>query len=98
MNSMVQITSKNQAYDASDVAEGYALAYEQVADVAAMLDAIHNKHDKIVEYVQSVYNVPESVFKELKRLFHITDGLIQESMEFSKTQEDQYQQEYDGQS
>ena len=90
MNSMVQIGSKNQVYDASDVADGYALAYEQVADVAAMLGAIHNKQERIIEHVGKVYNVPESVFKELTRLFQITESMIQDSMTFSKEQEDSY--------
>ncbi len=37
-----------------------------------------------------VYNVPESVFKELTRLFQITESMIQDSMTFSKEQEDSY--------
>lgn len=98
MNSMVQIGSKNQAYDASDVADGYALAYEQVADIAAMLDAIQHKQERTIEYVAKVYNVPESVFKELTRLFQITEGMIQDSLEFSKKQEDHYQAEVDSNS
>lgn len=98
MNSMVQIGSKNQVYDASDVADGYALAYEQVADVAAMLGAIQCKQERVIEYVGKVYNVPESVFKELIRLFHITESMIQDSLEFSKKQEDHYQAEVDSNS
>ncbi|MDM9639383.1 hypothetical protein [Acinetobacter nosocomialis] len=94
MSSMVQVMEKNQVYDASDVAEGYALAYEQVADLAAMVDAIKNKHEKTTEYLKQVYSVPETVFKEFNRLFHITDGLINESLEFSKAQENKYQKEY----
>jgi len=90
MNSMIQIGSKNQAYDANDVAEGFALAYEQVADIAAMLDAIQNKHERTMEYLNKVYNVPESVFKELTRLFQITNSMIEDSLEFSKSQEDTY--------
>lgn len=43
---MVQGFGKNQVYDASDVAEDCALAYEQVADLAAMVDAIKNKYEK----------------------------------------------------
>lgn len=46
VNSMVQGFEKNQVYDASDVAEDCALAYEQVADLAAMVDAIKNKYEK----------------------------------------------------
>lgn len=90
MNSMVQIASKNQVYDASDVAEGFALAYEQVADIAALLDAIQSKQERTIEYLSKVYNVPESVFKELIRLFQITNSMIQDSLEFSKSQEDAY--------
>ncbi|MFW2057645.1 hypothetical protein F4U02_04775 [Acinetobacter haemolyticus] len=90
MNSMVQIASKNQVYDASDVAEGFALAYEQVADIAALLDAIQSKQERTIEYLGKVYNVPESVFKELIRLFQITNSMIQDSLEFSKSQEDAY--------
>lgn len=90
MNSMVQIASKNQVYDASDVAEGFALAYEQVADIAALLDAIQSKQERTIEYLSKVYNVPESVFKELTRLFQITNSMIQDSLEFSKSQEDAY--------
>ncbi|NNP75543.1 hypothetical protein A7P54_03800 [Acinetobacter sp. Ac_3412] len=93
MNSMTQLVAENQVYDASDVAEGFALAYEQVADIAAMLDAIQHKQERTIEYVGKVYNVPESVFKELIRLFHITESMIQDSLEFSKKQEDHYQAE-----
>ncbi|QHH95410.1 hypothetical protein FPL18_17015 [Acinetobacter gyllenbergii] len=95
MNSMVQIGRKNQVYEASDVADGYALAYEQVADVAAMLDAIQNKHERMIEHLTQIYGVPESVFKELTRLFHITESMIQDSLEFSKAQEDHYQKDSD---
>ncbi|USA55542.1 hypothetical protein NDN13_05235 [Acinetobacter sp. C32I] len=95
MNSMIQIGIKNQAYDASDVAEGFALAYEQVSDIAAMLDAIQHKQERVIEYVGKVYNVPESVFKELTRLFQITEGMIQDSLEFSKKQEMEFQQQGD---
>ncbi|ENX01668.1 hypothetical protein F900_01428 [Acinetobacter modestus] len=79
-----------KSYDENDVAEGFALAYEQVADIAAMLDAIQNKHERTMEYLNKVYNVPESVFKELTRLFHITNSMIEDSLEFSKSQEDTY--------
>ncbi|PKF33404.1 hypothetical protein [Acinetobacter proteolyticus] len=98
MNSMIQIGSKNQAYDASDVAEGFALAYAQVSDIAAMLDAIQHKQERTIEYVGKVYNVPESVFKELIRLFRITESMIQDSMTFSKEQEGHYQAEVDSNS
>ncbi len=90
MNSMTQLVAENQVYDASDVAEGFALAYEQVADIAAMLDAIQHKQERTIEYLAKVYNVPESVFKELTRLFQITESMIQDSMTFSKEQEDSY--------
>lgn len=90
MNSMTQLVAENQVYDANDVAEGFALAYEQVADIAAMLDAIQNKQERTIEYLTKVYNVPESVFKELTRLFQITNSMIQDSLEFSKSQEDSY--------
>lgn len=78
------------AYDASDVADGYALAYEQVADLAAMIGAVRHLCNKNIEYVGKVYDVPDSVFQELRRVFNIMDGLIQESLEFSKAQEDSY--------
>ncbi|ENU91617.1 hypothetical protein F971_02709 [Acinetobacter vivianii] len=81
---------KNQSYDASDVADGYALAYEQVADLAAMIGAVRHLCEKNIEYVGEVYDVPESVFQELKRIFNITEGLIQDSLEFSKAHEDSY--------
>lgn len=90
MNSMTQLVAQNQVYDASDVAEGFALAYEQVADIAAMLDAIQNKQERTIEYLAKVYNVPESVFKEITRLFQITNSMIEDSLEFSKSQEDTY--------
>lgn len=87
---MTQLVAENQVYDANDVAEGFALAYEQVADIAAILDAIQNKQERTIEYLSKVYNVPESVFKELIRLFQITNSMIQDSLEFSKSQEDAY--------
>ncbi|NNP69909.1 hypothetical protein [Acinetobacter sp. Ac_5812] len=90
MNSMTQLVAQNQVYDAGDVAEGFALAYEQVADIAAMLDAIQYKQERTIEYLAKVYNVPESVFKEMIRLFRITESMIQDSMTFSKEQEDSY--------
>ena len=98
MNSMTQLVAQNQVYDASDVAEGFALAYEQVADIAAMLDAIQNKQERTIEYLSKVYNVPESVFKELTRLFQITNSMIEDSLEFSKSQENHYQTEVDNSS
>ena len=55
-----------------------------------MLDAIQYKQERTIEYVAKVYNVPESVFKELTRLFQITESMIQDSMAFSKEQEDSY--------
>lgn len=95
---MTQLVAENQAYDANDVAEGFALAYEQVADIAAMLDAIQNKQERTIEYLAKVYNVPESVFKELTRLFQITNSMIEDSLEFSKSQENHYQTEVDNSS
>lgn len=95
---MTQLVAENQAYDANDVAEGFALAYEQVADIAAMLDAIQNKQERTIEYLSKVYNVPESVFKELTRLFQITNSMIEDSLEFSKSQENHYQTEVDNSS
>ncbi|ENW81325.1 hypothetical protein F909_02616 [Acinetobacter sp. ANC 3929] len=86
----MNMKSSNRSYDASDVADGYALAYEQVADLAAMIGAVRHLCDKNIEYVGKVYDVPESVFQELKRVFNITEGLIQDSLEFSKAQEDSY--------
>lgn len=80
----------DKTFDASDVADGYALAYEQVADLAAMIGAVRYICDKNIEYVGKVYDVPDSVFQEMKRVFNIMDGLIQESLEFSKAQEDSY--------
>lgn len=80
----------DKTFDASDVADGYALAYEQVADLAAMIGAVRHLCEKNIEYVGKVYDVPESVFQELKRIFNITEGLIQDSLEFSKAQEDSY--------
>ncbi|WP_047429185.1 hypothetical protein [Acinetobacter sp. neg1] len=82
--------SLNQLYDASDIADGYALAYEQVADLAVMIGAVRNLCEKKIQYINKVYDVPESVFLELKRIFNIIDGLIQEFLEFSKAQEDSY--------
>ncbi|ENV37477.1 hypothetical protein F959_01600 [Acinetobacter venetianus RAG-1 = CIP 110063] len=87
-----------KSYDENDVAEGFALAYEQVADIAAMLDAIQNKHERTIEYLSKVYNVPESVFKELTRLFQITNSMIEDSLEFSKSQENHYHAEVDNSS
>ena len=87
---MDYMKSTNQSYDACDVADGYALAYEQVADLAAMIGAVRHLCEKNIEYVGKVYDVPESVFQELKRIFNITEGLIQDSLEFSKAQEDSY--------
>ncbi|MBE4724571.1 hypothetical protein IHV21_20450 [Acinetobacter baumannii] len=92
-NSHIEIAIKT--YDASDVSEGYALAYEQVADLAVMLDSIRSKYEKTAEYLQQVYSVPESVFKDLKRLLSITDSIIDENLEFSKAQEDKFQKEYE---
>ncbi|KYQ81774.1 hypothetical protein AWW72_18545 [Acinetobacter sp. NRRL B-65365] len=83
--------SSIQSYEASDIADGYALAYEQVADLAAMISAIRHLCEKNIQYIHKVYDVPESVFQELKRIFNIIDGLIQESLEFSKAQEYSYQ-------
>lgn len=80
----------DKTFDASDVADGYALAYEQVADLAAMIGAVRHLCDKNIEYVSKVYDVPDSVFQELKRIFNITEGLIQDSLEFSKAREDSY--------
>jgi hypothetical protein len=87
----MKIKSLTKLYEACDVADGYALAYEQVADLAAMISAIRHLCEKNIQYIHKVYDVPESVFQELKRIFNIIDGLIQESLEFSKAQEYSYQ-------
>lgn len=97
-NSSLEKFSTNKVvkiYDANDVSEGYVLAYEQVSDLAVMLDAISSKYNTTAEYIQKVYNVPESVFKDFKRLIGITNTLLDESIEFSKTQKEQYQAEYE---
>ncbi|WP_445403244.1 hypothetical protein [Acinetobacter vivianii] len=86
----MKIKSFTKFYEACDVADGYALAYEQVADLAAMIGALRHLCEKNIEYLSKVYDVPESVFQELKRIFNIIEGLIQESLEFSKTREDSY--------
>lgn len=95
MNSMVQPKQQVKSYDASDVSEGYALAYEQVADLSVMIDAIRNNHEKTAEYVKKVYNVPDTVFSDMKRLFAIIEGLVSDNLEFSKSQEDAYQKRYE---
>lgn len=55
-----------------------------------MLDAIQSKQERTIEYLAKVYNVPESIFKELTRLFQTTESMIQDCMTFSKEQEDPY--------
>ncbi|MDH0562880.1 hypothetical protein [Acinetobacter courvalinii] len=80
--------SSIQPYEASDVADGYALAYEQVSDLAVMIGAVRHLYEKNIEYLSKVYEVPESVFQELKRILNIIDGLIQDSLEFSKAHEE----------
>ncbi|USA45204.1 hypothetical protein NDN11_10740 [Acinetobacter sp. C26M] len=51
----------DKTFDASDVADGYALAYKQVADLAAMIGAVWHICDKNIEYVGKVYDLPDSV-------------------------------------
>ncbi len=82
----------DKTFDTSDVADGYALAYEQVADLAAMIGAVRHLCEKNIEYVGKVYDVPDSVFQELKRVFNITEGLIQESLEFSRAHHEELYQ------
>lgn len=82
--------SQNQLYDAEDVAEGFALAYEQVSDLAAMLTAIKGEYENIAQYLQSVHNIPGSVSADLKRLIRIADDLTDQSLEFSREQENLY--------
>ena len=62
MGSIIQSTTQNQAYDASDVAQGFALAYEQVSDLAAMMAAVQCEHEKMIEYLQKIYAIPEISF------------------------------------
>ncbi len=42
----MKTNTPTKSYDASDVSEGYALAYEQLADLSVMIDAIRNNHEK----------------------------------------------------
>lgn len=92
MNHILPITTQKQVDDALtlNVAEGFALAYEQVSDLAAMLNAVQSEHEKMIEYLQKVYAIPESVFRDSKRLIRITGELIDQSLEFSQGQENQY--------
>ncbi len=91
----MKTNTPTKSYDANDMSEGYALAYEQVADLSVMIDAIRNNHEKTAEYLKKVYNVPDTVFSDMKRLFAIVEGLVSDNLEFSKSQEDAYQQEYE---
>ncbi|WP_288397369.1 hypothetical protein [uncultured Acinetobacter sp.] len=91
----MKTNTPTKSYDASDVSEGYALAYEQVADLSVMIDAMRNNHEKTADYVKKVYNVPDTVFSDMKRLFAVVKGLVSDNSEFSKSQEDAYQKEYD---
>ncbi|WP_394671129.1 hypothetical protein [uncultured Acinetobacter sp.] len=91
----MKTNTPTKSYDASDVSEGYALAYEQVADLSVMIDAMRNNHEKTADYVKKVYNVPDTVFSDMKRLFVVIKGLVSDNSEFSKSQEDAYQKEYD---
>ena len=88
--SIIQDLSKNQVYDAGDVAEGFTLAYEQVSDLSAMLTVIRSEFKKNIEYVQRVYKIPDPIFSDLERLINITNVLINQSLEFSQEQENHY--------
>lgn len=56
-----------------DFADVYALACEQVTDIAGMIGVIHNLCNKNFEYVGYVYEVADSVFQLMKRVFVIMD-------------------------
>lgn len=84
-----------KTYNAGDMLEAYALAYEQMADTSAMLGAITNEFKRTKEYLNNVYDIPETCFSDLKRLIAISNTMIQESAELNQNLEQQYQAEYE---
>lgn len=89
-SSIVQNTTQNQVYDAGDVVKGYACAHTELLDFAAMLTAIDSEHEKNMEYLQRVHNIPEAIFRDLKRLIGITGTMLDRSLEFIEDQESHY--------
>ncbi|MFH7764609.1 hypothetical protein [Acinetobacter sp. BSP-28] len=88
--SIIQDSSKNQVYAAGDVAKGYACAHAELLDFAAMLTAIDNENENLIELLQKVHSIPAHVFRDLKRLIGITGTMLDRSLEFIEDQESHY--------
>ena len=91
------MSTKNtsKTYNTGDMLEAYTLAYEQMADTSAMLNAVSNEFKNLKNYLGKAYNIPDSYFNDLKRIIAITNTMIQESAELSQNLEQQYQAEYE---
>ena len=81
--------------NAGDMLEAYTLAYEQMADTSAMLNAVSNEFKNLKNYLGKAYNIPDSCFNDLKRIIAITNTMIQESAELNQNLEQQYHAEYE---
>ena len=88
--SIIQDLSKNQVYDAGDVAKGYACAHAELLDFAAMLTAIDNENENLIELLQKVHFIPAHIFRDLRRLIEITGTMLDRSLEFIEDQENEY--------
>ena len=85
----------SKTYNAGDMLEAYTLAYEQMADTSAMLNAVSNEFKNLKNYLGKAYNIPDSCFNDLKRIIAITNTMIQESAELNQNLEQQYHAEYE---
>mgnify|MGYP000900379215 CR=1 FL=1 len=88
--SIIQDLSKNQVYDAGDVAKGYACAHAELLDFAAMLTAIDNENENLIELLQKVHSIPAHIFRDLRRIIGSTGRLLDQSLEFIENQENEY--------
>ena len=91
------MSTKNtsKTYNTGDMLEAYTLAYEQMADTSAMLNAVSNEFKNLKNYLGKAYNIPDSCFNDLKRIIAITNTMIQESAELNHNLEQQYHAEYE---
>lgn len=88
--SIIQDLSKNQVYDAGDVAKGYACAHAELRVFSAMLKTIDNEHNNLIDFFQRVYDIPTDMFEDLKLIIGSTGKLLDQSLEFIENQENEY--------
>lgn len=77
-----------------DLYEIFSIAYQPMANTSTTPVAISNEFKNLKDYLNKVHDIPDSCFKDFKRIIFITNTIIQESIELNQNLEQQYQAEY----